>query len=268
MDQVQLNNVHGGGLAFLREITGAEEQSITSTTTADAIKLLGDLLVDSHPGSLQPEQLTGLHAGDRDRMLAEVYRRIYGQRVESTVNCSQCGEAFDLEFSLSNLLESLNSGEVTEQVEQREDGSYALADGLCFRLPTAEDEYAVLGLSPENAERELLLRCIQNLPEDLDLDSRAQQIQAVMESVAPIVDLELDARCPECGQGQQVHFDLQHFLLAALSAERNKLMAEIHSLASSYGWSLADILNLPRSQRRSLAGLIETDNDLESGSAL
>jgi len=268
MDQVQLNNVDGGGRAFLREITGAEEQSITSTTTADAIKLLGGLLVNSLPGSLQPEQLTGLHAGDRDRMLAEVYQRIYGQRVESTVNCSQCGEVFDLDFSLSNLLESLNIGEDSEQVEPLGDGSYLLADGLRFRLPTVEDEFAVIGLAAEVAERELLLRCIEDLPEGFDLNDRAGQIQAAMESVAPIVDLELDARCPECGHEQQVHFDLQNFLLSALGAERGKLMAEIHSLASSYGWSLTDILKLPRSQRRNLAGLIEADGGLESGSAL
>ena len=268
MDQVHLNNVHGGGWAFLREITGAEEQSITSTTTADAIRLLGGLLVDNQPGSLRPEELSGLHAGDRDRMLAEIYQRIYGQRVQSTVDCGQCGEAFDLDFSLSDLLQSLHSAELPEPVEQFDDGSYALADGLRFRLPTAEDEYAVMGLAPEDAESELLRRCIQAMPEDFDPEESAERVQAAMESVAPIVDLELDARCPECGNEQQVHFDLQNFLLSSLVTERGKLMTEIHSLASSYGWSLADILNLPRSQRRSLAGLIEAEGDLETGSAL
>lgn len=267
MYQVHLNNVHGGW-AYLREITGAEEQSITSTTTADAIRLLGRLLVDSQPGSLRPQELTGLPAGDRDRMLAEIYQRIYGQRIDSTVDCRFCGEAFDLDFSLSELLQSLHSVEMPEPVEQLEDGSYALADGLRFRLPSAEDEYAVMGLEPEDAESELLRRCIQDLPEDHDLDESAERIQAAMESVAPIVDLELDAGCPECGREQQVHFDLQNFLLSSLTAERGKLMTEIHSLASSYGWSLADILNLPRSQRRNLAGLIEAESDLVSGSAL
>lgn len=271
MDQVHLNNVYGGSWAFLREISGAEEQSITGTTTADAISLLENLLVDTHPGALQPDALKQVPAGDRDRMLVEVYRRIYGQQVESTVNCSQCGAAFDLDFSISNLLESLNASnasDVIEQVEQLEDGNYVLADGLEFRLPNGEDEFSVMGLSPRVAERDLLQRCVQKLPESVDLEDRALQIQALMESIAPIVDLELDARCPECRQDQQVHFDLQHFLLSALKADRSRLMGEIHNLASSYGWSLTDILNLPRSQRRSLAGLIDTDTGLETGIAL
>ena len=267
MDQVQLNGAAGGGWAFLREITGAEEQSVTSTTTADAIRLLAGLLVDIQPGSLRPEELGGLHAADRDQMLAEIYRRIYGQRVESTVDCGICGEVFDLDFSLPTLLRSLHSAELPEPVEQLDDGSYVLADGLRFRLPGAEDEYAVMGLAPGVAESELLQRCIQDLPEGVDPDESAERIQAVMESLAPIVDLELDARCPECGKDQQVHFDLQNFLLSSLCAERGKLMAEIHSLASSYGWSLTDILNLPRSQRRSLAALIEADGYSETDSA-
>ena len=269
MDQVRLNNVHGCDWAILREVTGVEEQSITSTMTSDAIQLLEDLLVQTHPGSLKSEAISGLSAWDRDRMLATVYMRIYGERIESTVSCVQCHENFDLDFSLPYLLESLNpENNATAEVNARQDGIYGFSDGLEFRLPTGEDEIAVMGLSQEEGEQELLTRCIQNSPEGVNNQNRVQEIQAVMEAIAPLIDLELDAQCPECGQEQQVHFDLQHYLLSALSGERTQLMREIHVLASTYGWSLADILNLPRSQRRSLASLVSADYGLEGGNGL
>ena len=269
MDQVCLNNVHGRDWAIFRELTGIEEQSISSTTTADAIQLLQELLVESHPSSLKRQELPMLSAWDRDRMLATVYMRIYGQRIESTVSCEHCHEKFDLDFSLPDLLESLNPEKThMAEVQAGQDGTYSLSDGLQFRLPTGEDEIAVMGLAQEEAEQELLRRCILNASEDFDFQNRAGEIEAVMEAIAPLINLELDAQCPECGQEQQVHFDLQHFLLSALSGERAQLMQEIHTLASNYGWSLTDILNLPRSQRRSLANLVGDDYGPEGNNGL
>ena len=89
-----------------------------------------------------------------------------------------------------------------------------------------------------------------------------------METIAPLVDLELDAQCPECGESQQVYFDLQYYLLSAIGRGRAQLMREIHTLASAYGWSLSDILGLPRSQRRILAGLVDEESALEAGAGL
>jgi hypothetical protein len=268
VDQVRLNNVHGCGWAILREITGVEEQAVASTTTADAIHLLENLLVSSHPGSLKCEALSGLTAWDRDRLLAVVYIRIYGPQIKSTVNCAHCHEAFDLDFSLPRLLESLSPENVVVEVQMIQDGLYEFSDGLQFRLPTGEDEYAVMGLSQKEAVQELLKRCIQNASEYMNILNRTEEVQSAMEAIAPLIDLELDARCPECGQEQQVHFDLQHYLLSALNGERTQLMREIHALASTYGWSLTDILSLPRSQRKSLASLVDADYGLEGGRGL
>lgn len=268
MDQIRLHNVHGCGWAILRDITGVEEQAITSTTTADAIHLLENLLVSSHPGSLKCEALSGVTAWDRDRLLAVVYIRIYGPRIKSTVSCVHCHKAFDLDFSLPHLLESLSLDNVAKEVQVIQDGIYEFSDGLQFRLPTGEDEYAVMGLSQEEAVQELLKRCIQNVSENVNVQNRTEEVQTAMEAIAPLIDLELDARCPECGQEQQVHFDLQHYLLSALSGERTLLMREIHALASTYGWSLTDILSLPRSQRKSLASLVDADYGLEGGRGL
>lgn len=144
-------------------------------------------------------------------------------------------------------------------VKRLADGHFQLQDGRRFRLPTGEDEYTVLSLPPAEAEEGLLQRC---LIEEGDVSEGADSnltVQAAMETLAPLVDLDLDARCPECGTEQSVHFDIQHYLLSALCQERHQLAVEVHRLASVYGWNLNEILDLSRSQRRALVELIESE---------
>ncbi len=77
-------------------------------------------------------------------------------------------------------------------------------------------------------------------------------VQETLEAIAPTLDIELDTVCAECGTHHPAHFDIQYYLLSALQQDRPTLNHEIHLLASTYGWSLNEILGLPRSQRRSL----------------
>ncbi len=78
-----------------------------------------------------------------------------------------------------------------------------------------------------------------------------------MAEVGPILDLDLEATCPECGARQAIHFDICAHLLGALASERLWLAHEVHTIASAYGWSLAEILGLPREDRRVYVRLIE-----------
>lgn len=266
MDQVRLNFTPGGGWACLREISGLEEQAVTDTTTLDAIQLLNRLLMPM-PGAVEPGNAARLTAPDRDCLLARTYIRTYGPRIKATLHCQECGERFDIRFSLEPILASLEAIAAARQQETGSgdmpvplaDGSFRLLDGRRFRLPTGEDECAILGLPPEEGEEILLARC---LVEDDEADPQApldsEAIQAAMEALGPAIDLDVDAWCSECGAYQAVHFDLQHYLLTALRQEQAQLALDIHWLASTYGWGLNEILGLPRSQRRRLVGLIES----------
>ena len=85
----------------------------------------------------------------------------------------------------------------------------------------------------------------------------AVALGAALEAVAPVADLNLDATCPECGEAQLVHFDLQAYLLESIAADRARLMRDVHALASGYGWSLEAIFGLSRRERRTLATLAD-----------
>ena len=243
----------------LRELNGFDEQSVCSLDTMTAIGLLERLLV-RRPGS-PTEQLeaTQLTAFERDRLLAEVYQRTFGPRVESTTRCTLCGDLFDLTFEIGDLLAACgfteSSSSFQSEVCREPDGTFLLPSGLRFRLPTGADEMAVVGLPPDQAELALLHSCIIESKKGVDLDA----VQQAMEDVAPVLNLDLDAHCPECGGKQLVHFDIQFYLLRALEQQNKQVGREIHRLAVAYGWSLNEILSLSRTQRRRFVEFVDAE---------
>ena len=239
------------GQAALREISGHEEWMVNGTNTLVAIHLLDRMLVDLPGAVCQPGTASRLAAADRDRLLAAIYQRSYGRQVVSTLNCRSCGNPFDLDFDLPELIEAIRPAGENLPFERQGD-QYLLPDGSRFRLPTGEDELAVAQLAPEQAAQAMMQRCFP--------DGKKPASPAVLEALqaaAPLIDLELEARCAGCGQDQAVHFNLQHYLLAAIQAEQPRLAREVHLLASAYSWGMDAILGLTRSQRRMYVALIE-----------
>ncbi len=244
MTRVRLR--YAGVTATVRELCGEDEERVAGADTATAVALLDRLLQPGPPPTVAPGDAVTLCAADRDRLLAVVYLSAYGDRVVSTLSCTTCAARFDLDFSLRALLESLTPGPAGERGD---DGRWRLADGRQVRLPTAADELAAAELPPDEARSFLAAR--------VGLD--ADQAAAALALVAPLCDTEVDATCPECGQDQEVHFDLQGYLLHRLVGERRQRIAEVHQLAAAYGWHRHDILALPRSVRHAHVDLIGRD---------
>jgi hypothetical protein len=265
INHVPLYFAPGSRWAGLREMCGFDEQSVSGTGTIDAIRLLDRLLV-AEPGVPVdgPGKANQLTAADRDRLLAAVYMHTYGTRIKSSFDCSSCSAPLDIDFSLQDVLQSLHTGGSTgkTKVEKGPDGTFKLANGLRFRLPTGEDECEVLGLTPQEAEAALLARCVV----DGDSKAKRKKLQETMRNIAPILDMDLDLHCSECQALQKVHFDIQSYLLYAIKQEQNQFVTEVHRLACAYGWSLNEILGLSRSSRKAFVALVEAEPGVRQGS--
>jgi len=209
----------------LREPCGQDELSVLGVDTLSAVELL-DRLVEGTPHPNPP--VLQMVARDRDALLAALHRLCWGDRIEATLRCP-CGEPFDMDFRLSDLQKQLR--------ENQQDMEHP------WRVPVAEDELAVAALPAKEAVRALARRCGVD-----DLEAAAQ----CLDVLAPILDVDLQATCPECGRSQSTRFDVQSYLLQRVLGERENLLDDVHILASCYGWSLGEILDLPRGTRQSL----------------
>jgi hypothetical protein len=258
MLQVQLNpGLRGGKWAWLRHMRGHEEAFVEGTALVEAIAFLQRLLVEAPGTTVGPATVNELAVSDCDRLFAAIYMNHFGARVESMVQCRACEKPFELSFSLQDLMRSLKDNAASKTSGPDEEGIYTLGDGRRFRLPTIGDQHSVLGLDEEKAAAALLERCVVQGDPNQD----PELLQAAMEEVGAFLDLDLVSSCPECDASQEVRFDIQRFVLRALAYERRFLLREIHRIAIAYGWKHEEILNLTRGDRRTFAGLIQSDRE-------
>jgi hypothetical protein len=228
----------------LREPSGRDEISVEGVDTRAAVALLDRLL--PRDGARHPPAAR-LAASDRDALLAALHRHLWGDTVRSNVTCRACGEGFGVSFELSALQRHL----AASRAEWRPGPERAIsnANGEVYRVPSADDELKSIAEGVADAAARLAGRP-GAAPGDIE------RAAAALESGAPILDVEIEARCVGCGASQLSHFDLQSFVMQRLLDERPALLAEVHALADGYGWPLREILALTRRTRRSLAGLV------------
>lgn len=244
---------------FVREITGHDEWAVHSASTRTAVDLL-QRLVDWPSG--ETGDAAGLTAPDRDALLAVIYSKAYGDRVDTTAYCAACGSPYDISFSLADLCDILAHIPAGEKIETLSDGTFRSGSGLRFRLAVAHDELEVSLLPEAEGARALAASCLLESDPHADFSSDDQtlaELESAMEELAPVFDVDINTICPECRSPQTIRFDLQFYLLRALEQDRARLAREIHYIASAYGWSLQEVLSLERTERRRLVQFIEED---------
>lgn len=228
----------GAGSVWIRDVRGADERAVGGASSVDAVRLV-DRLLEPVPGAVAgPGDALHLTVPERDRVLLEVHRQTFGDRVVGTAVCARCASRFDLDFPL----EALGSGPLAR--------SARLPGGQEVRVPTGADEIATA--DAEDPATALLERCA---PPGVNVEPSA--VSEALERAAPTLDLDADAPCPECGAVNVVQFSMQRHLLDALVRERRRLLEEVHLLATAYGWSWTEILEISRNERRSLVALLQ-----------
>lgn len=268
---IPLRLTHGVNGVYLHSLRGADEMLVEDGSTRTALLLLEKLMKSEvssqkseNTGSSDIRHLTSdlrpptsdfrvadIVTADRDRIFAALYINLYGSKIESTITCRHCNTPFDLDFSLRSLLDHYQ----LSSTPANDNGVFQLGNNTRFRLPTGADELLLSEISETTAEDFLLSRCLI----EGDVKKNGELVQEKMAELAPVLNLNMQAHCPGCETNQEVQFDIQTFFLTRLKQENTQLIKEVHRLAKVYHWSAADILNLPRNQRKQYVAMIESE---------
>jgi hypothetical protein len=192
------------------------------------------------------EVLEHLSLGQRDARLLTLREWTFGPQLVSLATCLGCQERLELTFNLADL-------RVAPTVEPGETlalnvGGYALR----FRLLNSQDLATIAHQSAVATIRQVLLgRCLLTAHHDGQPQSADRLppyvVDAMVEHMAqadPQADIQLSLMCPQCGHQWQVAFDIASFFWSEIDAWANRILREVHILASRYGWSEMDILAL------------------------
>jgi hypothetical protein len=204
------------------------------------------------------DRLARWSIGRRDAELLRIHEQIFGADLASQTACPACREPVEFQMRCSDLLESAT--EPAPETLRGEYGEWAAE----FRLPASLDLEA---LDPQaGAEinrRALLTNCMLSLRhagQPVAFDALPLELESVivaeMVRADPHAEFQLDLGCQACGHRWQVAFDVISYLWAELHAWAARLLREVHTLASSYGWSEADILALSARRRQFYLGCL------------
>jgi uncharacterized small protein (DUF1192 family) len=205
----------------------------------------GLLAVQTAFPETRDESVADWPLGRRNRALAELHVASFGRSLRGWTTCAQCAEKLEFEVD-GETLAAMGVAEVENRV--------ALGQSE-FRLPTSRD-LAHLAAQPEAADAALLLlercRLDRGRQAGAPLDLNEQEIEEVGSRLAladPLAEILLDFNCPVCGESFQESLELASFLWAELEARARRLLLDVHTLASAYGWGEAEILGLSAARR-------------------
>jgi hypothetical protein len=85
---------------------------------------------------------------------------------------------------------------------------------------------------------------------------------ALAEAIAahdPLVAFSVASTCPACGAEDELPVDLEGLALRQLAQRQQRLVVEVHRLASRYGWTEKQALAVPPQRRERYLALIDDD---------
>ena len=210
------------------------------------------MLLEAASPDTAPETLADLTIGQRDDNLLRLREQMFGSTVSSVTACPACAERLELSIQADEL-------RATSAEELKEEITLLMDDyQVSFRLPRAGDLLELPeASSPNGASRALLERCLLSVQQEGKTRGSKRLPGVVVEAVAsqmaeadPQADIRLELTCPSCGHEWQAIFDIVSFFWREIQAWAQRVLYEVHAMASAYGWSEAQILAMSPVRRQ------------------
>jgi hypothetical protein len=191
--------------------------------------------------------------GKRDARLLTLRETLFGSQLVSVVDCPRCDTRLELNFTTADVrMPFAEQASLPIRVEAS-DGEYVIG----LHAPNTFD----LRLIASQPDREMLLnRCLSNVQRNsvpVPADQLPSEVIATIVrrfgEIDPQADVRLALRCFACGHEWLATYDIVSFLWLEIEAWAERMLREVHLLASAYGWSESDILAMdPRRRQRYL----------------
>jgi hypothetical protein len=226
----------------------AWEEGVTQPPVRRALALLAAAWPEK-----SEDQWSRVSIGERDGHLLRLRETLFGPSLEATAICPQCGQRLEMTFD-------------TDDVRIPSPSRPASQEGLCVKVsgyevtchsPTSADLMAIADDRAADGHVLIMERCIEMARLDgkeTDPSSLpAEVVRAVDERLAngdPQAEVQIAMSCLACSHQWSLPFDILTYLWGDIGDWAQRLLAEIHTLASAYGWSEREIVAMTERRRR------------------
>jgi hypothetical protein len=186
-------------------------------------------------GGMPFEDAADLPLGVLGLLLLQLREQCFGPQLDGLTDCPRCGTELDVRIDVGELRMPETGGAASLEVA----GQTVRLRGL-----TSRD----IRCAGHDRDR-LLARCIVDEvtePSPNLLDAVEAQLDAMDPQAAPAIDLD----CPTCQANWPAPFDIAEFVWTEVERFAHRLLHDVHTLATAYGWSEPDVLAISPARRR------------------
>lgn len=246
----------------MRRLSASEWLAVWELGLSQSLAQRALTLLEAACPEVPPEDLARLSIGQRDERLMSLRERTFGPQLVCLTTCPKCGERLELNLNVADIRTtspyppSYNRG---EREGRNESLTLCIGDyEVSFRLPNSLSLAAVAETKEMAESRRLLLQqillkaychgeevSVEELPKEVN-----DAVVKRMAEVDPQGDLHLSLSCPECRHEWLSAFDIVTFFWMEIDTWAHRILREVHTLASAYGWQEADILSMSHWRRQ------------------
>ena len=202
------------------------------------------ILAAATPGASRAA-LADLPIGERDARLLKLRALVFGRHAQAFAECPRCNERLEFPLDIAALEGRAPSRPTVAPPHYTTETN---GTTIRFRLPTSRDlAEVVTAANNEDALRLLVQRC--SAREDLPNETIEALSRAILEA-DPQAEVTLRLACPACGHEWDLLFDIGEFFWREISAQAQRLLRDIDTLARAYGWTEREILSLSAQRRQ------------------
>lgn len=205
---------------------------------------------------LPPHHFIELSVGKRIECLLLLATGGRDQALSLVFTCQGCGEDLELELTHNEISDIQRDADRMETIGLELEGRR-----IEFRKPKGRDQELWAGAVFRD-EQDAAVEMIGSLamtPEYSPAIGTASlsEIDKAFDDADPLVNFSCQVSCGECDRLNGYRVDLMETALDLLSRIQTRLIHAIHTMASQYHWSEAEVLGVPEWRRRRYLRLIE-----------
>lgn len=198
-------------------------------------------LLETAVPQTQLSDLASLPLAERNSKLLELRSISFGRIIEAFAKCPHCDAPLEFELKTDALRH--------EKQTAVEDHWMEADTEMYMRLANTADLAAVRSASTDDEARTLLLaRTMGRSAAECDADDHPEWVERFERLNAP-AEQRCVLTCDSCAGRAEIDFDIAGFFWREVATAAHRLLAEIHRLASAYGWSEGSILAMSPARR-------------------
>ena len=187
------------------------------------------VLLEAAMPEREMKELAALPLAERNALLLRLHAMTFGRSVEGFAVCAECGEQLEFAMDAEEMARTMRAP--APETWEEDDNP------MRMRPADTSDVAASLEAANEEDARALLLaRTLGMESTDLVRAERPDWVDRFDRQNAS-AEIRCVLPCAQCGARAALDFDVAGFVWREIQVAARRLMAEIHRLATAYGWS-------------------------------